>query len=356
MLEYIKEQNIWDRLAQAEKPIILYGMGDGAIKILKVFEDYGVRADGIFASDEFVRGHSFCGMPVQKYSDICRQYDDFYVITAFAVHDEPMLNRLMEINNEHEVLSPDVPVAGGGLFTREFISTHEKEFDKAYNLMSDELSRQTYIDILNFKVSGKIQHLFNCQYNKELLYSEILHLGDREVFMDLGAYDGDTITEFISHANSYEKIYAFEPDDKNFKKLKRNTAHMNNIELYKLAAWNKHEELTFKKQAGRNSKLSKTGVLVQADSVDNVIKDKPTLIKMDIEGAERKALEGASKTIAAFKPRLYVCAYHRNEDLFTLPLQIESICSGYKFYMRHHPYIPAWETNFYCIHQDSLMK
>ena len=85
------------------------------------------------------------------------------------------------------------------------------------------------------------------------------------------------------------------------------------------------------------------------DALDNIINEKITFIKMDIEGAEKKAITGAENLIKRYKPKLYICAYHRNEDAFALPILIKSICPDYKIYYRHHPYIPAWESNFYCI-------
>ena len=124
---------------------------------------------------------------------------------------------------------------------------------------------------------------------------------------------------------------------------------MENLELYNLGAWNKKETLFFQKKKGRNSHQAEDGIPVEFDSVDNIVKEKVTLLKMDIEGAELMALEGAEKTIRRDKPKLYVCAYHRNEDFFTLPLKINELYNGYKIYFRHHPYIPAWESNFYAI-------
>ena len=88
-------------------------------------------------------------------------------------------------------------------------------------------------------------------------------------------------------------------------------------------------------------------VEVQADSVDNIITEEITILKMDIEGSEAKALDGARETIVKYKPKLYICAYHRNSDMFLLPLKINSMCSDYRFYFYHHRYIPAWESNFY---------
>ena len=73
------------------------------------------------------------------------------------------------------------------------------------------------------------------------------------------------------------------------------------------------------------------------------------VIKLDVEGAEREALIGCEKAIRCDKPRLMVSAYHRNEDLFALPLQILAMNADYQVYLRHHRYIPAWETCYYMI-------
>ena len=91
------------------------------------------------------------------------------------------------------------------------------------------------------------------------------------------------------------------------------------------------------------------GIPISFDSVDNAITEPVSFIKMDIEGAEKKALDGAKETIKKYKPKLYVCAYHRNEDFFALPEKILSLNPDYNIFLRHHPYIPAWETNFYCV-------
>ena len=217
--------------------------------------------------------------------------------------------------------------------------------------MSDEKSRQSYIDVLNFKVSGKTEYLFKCEREKEEIYSDFLRPGDNEIIMDLGAYDGDTIRELLNVTdNKYQKIYAVEADEKNFKKLLDKTSELSRIERFNLAAWDKKETLFFEKKKGRNSKLSSFGkIKVDANSVDGILKgEEITLLKMDIEGSEEKALDGAVKTIKTFRPKLYVCAYHRNSDLFALPLKISSICRDYRIYFAHHPYVPAWESNFYC--------
>ena len=349
MLERIKEKNVWDTLKESGKPVILYGMGLGAEKIMSVLGEYGVNIDGVFASDEFVRGHSFKGYKVMKYSEVCEKYEDFNVVLCFASHLDGVIENIKRINAEHTVFAPDVPVAGGGLFSREFIKENEEKFDFVYNALADDESRRVYLDVLNFKVSGKIEYLLDSFCDKSEVYSDILRLGKSEKIIDLGAYDGDTIREFLdATGGEYDYITALEPDEKNFKKLLKNTEEMLNISCLNMGAWDKKDTLIFSKKAGRNSKLSADGTGVEVIDIDS-LEIAPTFIKMDIEGAELKALCGAEKTIKKYSPKLYVCAYHRNEDLFSLPLKIRELNKNYKIYFRHSKYIPAWESNFYCV-------
>lgn len=349
MLELIKEQNVWNTLKNDKKPVILYGMGLGAEKIMDTLEEYGVKADGIFASDEFVRGHFFRGFKVMKYSEVCEQYDDFNVVLCFATHLDSVIENIVKINGEHKVFAPDVPVAGGGLFSREFIEENEDKFDTVYNALADEESKRVYLDIINFKVSGRIEYLLKSFADKSSIYRDILKLNENENIIDLGAYDGDTIREFLEATDGkYDYITALEPDEKNFKKLLKNTEELDNIACLNMGAWDKKDTLIFAKKAGRNSKLSAEGVSVEVTDIDS-LELAPTFIKMDIEGSELKALCGMEKTIKKYSPKLYVCAYHRNEDLFALPLKILELDSDYKIYFRHSKYIPAWESNFYCV-------
>jgi FkbM family methyltransferase len=217
-------------------------------------------------------------------------------------------------------------------------------------MLSDEKSRQDYLDILRFKLSGDVKYLLKTHSEKMKLYEDVLPLSNNEVIVDLGAYDGDTIREFLSvTGGKYKKIIALEPDEKNFRKLERKTEGLENLIRLNLGAWDKEETLYFAKKSGRNSRLEDGGVPVSFNSVDNIVNEEVTFIKMDIEGAELRALEGAKNTVAKYKPKLYVCAYHRNEDMFALPFKIKELYEGYNIYFRQHPYIPAWESNFYAI-------
>ena len=339
-----------DNLKNTNKPILLYGMGNGADMIIKVLESYGITYQDTFASEGFVRGHSFHGKRVLSFSEAKEKYGDFIIIVTFAVHDDKTMNFISDLSDNFELYAPTVSVVDGGPFTYKFFIENEANFKKAYEMLADEKSKEDFLNILRFKLSGNVKYLLKAHSEKMKLYEDIFPLTEDESIVDLGAYDGDTIREFLTvTGDKYKKIIALEPDEKNFRKLERKTEGLENLTRLNLGAWDKEETLFFAKKSGRNSRLEEDGVPVSFNSVDNIIDEEVSFIKMDIEGAELKALEGAKNTIAKYKPKLYVCAYHRNEDMFALPIKIKELYEGYKIYFRQHPYIPAWESNFYAI-------
>ncbi len=350
MLSILGVTPLWERLKATDKPILLYGMGNGADMIIKVLESYGISYEDTFASDGFVRGHSFHGKRVLSFSEAKEKYSNFIILVTFAVHDNKTMSLISELSDNFELYAPTVSVVDGSPFTREFFNENEGNFKRAYEMLYDEKSKEDYLNILCFKLSGDVKYLLKAHSDKMKLYDDVLPLSEDESIVDLGAYDGDTIREFLTvTGGKYKNIIALEPDEKNFRKLERKTDGLPNLTRFNMGAWDKEETLYFAKKSGRNSRLEETGIPVNFNSVDNIVKDKVTFIKMDIEGAELKALEGAKNTIAMYKPKLYVCAYHRNEDMFTLPFKIKALYDGYKIYFRQHPYIPAWESNFYAI-------
>ncbi len=351
ILEKIEKVDIWQYLQGSSKPIVIYGMGDGAQKIINVCEQKGLKISGVFASDDFARYNEFAGFTVGKLSDIKAQFDDFIILLAFAVFREPGLQKIYSIASEHELYAPDVPLFGGGLFDRAYLEQNIDKLDAVYDLLQDDISKKTLIDILNFKITGKLEYLDACTCERSEILGGKLKFTKDEHIVDLGAYNGDTIAEFLQLCGgSAQSITAFEPDSKNFKKLSAYVAENDiSADLHNLAAWSHKEVLHFNGGGGRNSAVNDGGkVEVNADSVDNILSGKKaTLIKYDVEGAEMQALEGAKATISAYKPKLIVSAYHTNSDLFDIALYIKSLVPEYKLYLRHHPYIPAWETNFY---------
>lgn len=354
---------LWDYLGQTDKKIVLYGMGDGAEKIKAVLDGIGVPVADIMASDEFVRGHSFLGYRVKKLSEIEELYgEDFLILVCFGSQLPDVMEHIYSIAERHELYAPNVPVVGDGLFTLDYAREHREEFSKVYGMLADEQSKLVFENVIRYKLSGKLEYLRQCESPEEEMY-DLLKIGAEETYVDLGAYNGDTIVKFLNETGMhFRKIYAMEPDHRNYVKLKRRLYMIGSglLEAYNCGAWDCETVMRFSLRAGRSSKVDENDPVRAANparfrevnmmSVDHMLQgDAATFIKYDVEGSEEKAIEGARQTIAAHRPKLSVALYHRNEDMFAIPLQIAGINKKYRFYLRHHPYIPDWDTNLYCI-------
>lgn len=351
MISFIKEKkSTWDKLQAEERPIFIYGMGDGALKIMSVFRQKGIVLSGIFASDDFVRGHSFEGYRVHKLSEIEEMVDDFVVVLAFAAGYQAIVDKVHEIAKKHTLYVPDVPVTGGGLFTYEYCMENAEKLQQVYDSLADDYSRRVYANIINFKISGDIYYLDSVTTPKSEIYKDIIKPNMNETYVDLGAYNGDTIRELLEFTHGrYAGIYALEPDRKNYKKLMKFVDGMKFVYPHNSAAWCTDTELPFAAKAGRQSSINaNSDTMIEALSVDSVVGRKAaTIIKMDVEGFEREAIWGAAHTISRHSPKLMIALYHRNEDIFEIPLLIKMLNPNYKLYIRHQLYIPAWETNLY---------
>ncbi len=351
MLSIIREKSVWNRLMSESRPIVLYGMGDGAEKILRVCKERGISVSGVFASDEFVRGQSFCGFPVRSLPQTEAAFGEMVILLAFGSFLPEVMERIIRISERHTLYAPDVPLFGGGLWDEEYLAQHEDEIERAYALLGDEQSRMTFGDVLNYRLSGKLSYLSHCETEREEMY-RLLGIGAEEDYYDLGAYDGDTVREFLSYTGGcFHSVTAVEPDPKNRRKLLRKMPEFlsdERLRLVEAGVWWEDGELAFDNAAGRCSVLSPDGKIVTPVlSLDRIVAGRAcSFIKMDVEGAEREALLGGKRVLTEQRPRLLFSAYHKTEDIFSLPLLLHELEPRYRIFLRHQPYFPAWETNF----------
>lgn len=162
-----------------------------------------------------------------------------------------------------------------------------------------------------------------------------------EIFIDAGCYDGCTAVGFSRWAQGYKRIYAWEANPYFRKQCEETFMNHNlqNVDMIPYAAWNCRDVLRFTSSAyDAGAAISNNGdINVQSDYIDNIVNnEKITFIKMDIEGAEYNALEGAKRTIEKNKPKLAISIYHKPEDIVELPFLILSIRPDYQFAMRHY--------------------
>ncbi len=343
-------KDLWQYLKEASKPIVLYGMGNGAEKILDILENMDIQVSGIFASDGFVKPKVFRGFTLESYSDIKKRLGSMIVLVAFGSARSEVLENIKRISLEQELYVPEVAVYGGGLFNLEYAKENKERLERVYNLLADDLSRKTFSNLVYYKISGNPEYLYSCEVSPDEAYYSFLELSGNETFVDLGAYNGDTVLDFISRVNSqYSKIYALEPDKKSFNKLLKNTEDIANIERINACVSDFVGKTSFSMKGGRNSSIGE-GTPTDCTTVDAILGgNKATLIKYDVEGEEIAAIRGSKNTIVNYKPKLQIAAYHRTEDIFAIPEEILSFKCDYKIYLRHNPYLPAWDTNYFFI-------
>lgn len=389
--------DLWQYLqttSRGGRPIVLYGMGNGADKILAVCERYGIPVADFFASDGFVRGHSFHGKVVLSFSEACERYgaENMIVLLSFASSRPEVLAAIDRVAAACELYIPDVPVCGDELFNAAFYEAHQDEIHAARALLADDDSRRVYDGILHYKLSGRMDVLRSTESDPADAYRSILCAHRFITVADLGAYNGDSIRELLGYAPRLTDVIAMEPDRRNFRKLTayadslREAGDPCRIHGVQAGAWSETATLTFHGSGNRNAGLvdacrteapapgapalepcdvrlpstaenpyfGKTAE-VPVRALDEVVGEVLGVcahidyIKYDVEGAEAEALLGSQATIRRDAPALLVSAYHRSADLFRLPLLLKELNPAYRLYLRRMAGVPAWDINLYAV-------
>ena len=219
---------------------------------------------------------------------------------------------------------------------------HIDDFSWLYEHLADYRSKRTLYSILN---NWYNYDFYTTTRTKESLYDDYFDLdvvkcNENEVIVDLGAYTGDTILSYIHNygEDSYKKIYCYEITPSTFEILKENLKGFKNIE-YRLKGVS-DEETTMsisnnEESASANNLINNEEGNVIVTTLEQDIKEKITLIKMDIEGFEQKAIRGCQSHILNDHPKLLISVYHNNEDLWKIAKMVYEIHDDYKFYLRY---------------------
>lgn len=346
----LNEVSSWEFLKSTPLPIAVYGTGNGADRVFEEFERLGIKTSAVVASDGFVRKRTFREFEVKSVSQLESEIGDFVIALAFASPLPEVIENIKNLSARHKVIMPSVPVYDSEIFNKDFLRTHLDEIEKAYSLLRDEQSKKVFENIIRFQITGDLDYCFECETDKPEAY-KILKLSVNESFLDLGAYRGDTVDEFLNYINNYEKIVAVEPDTRTYKKLAAHCENLQNCVTLNNAIWSENCTLHFDGNKGRGASAKESGVEISAVCVDSLTEKygEFTYINIDVEGAEKEMLEGAKSTLKSCTPKICMAAYHRSQDIFALINQINRINPDYKIYLRHHPHISFWDTNIYCV-------
>lgn len=223
-----------------------------------------------------------------------------------------------------------------------------KKLKKMLDYTDANLADQESRDIIHNRcktfLTGDLSYIDKNEINSHSYFSQDFYpISSDEVLFDCGAFTGDTIEDFVTFTNKkYKKIVAFEPDEKNVKRL---NAFINNkienVVVIQKATGDKNGKVAFLNNGNMFSKTvdvkdSSDELSVDIVRLDNYIDYHQTLIKMDIEGAELDSLIGATQIIKTLKPKLAICIYHMPFDFYEIPKFLKSLVPEYKFKVRQH--------------------
>jgi methyltransferase, FkbM family len=317
--------------------LVLFGASNYGTEMLRILEKKRIRVDYFCDNDESKHGSYFNGIKVISLDELIKiDINVNILITSIyykEIYDQIKLNGFnniycfsIKLNNKND---------------GEFVEDNCKDIKKCYEILSDEKSKLVFNNLLEFRKSSSLLYLKDIIDKNQYFEPEIIEMSNEEIFIDGGAYTGDTIEEFINLTNNkFDSIYSFEPDKDNFNKLMKyvNKRNTENVYINNLGLYNKNDYLNFNSNGNVGSNISINGNdTVEVISLDEYFENKKvSFIKMDIEGSEKEALQGAQNIIRKYKPKLAICIYHKPEDLWEIPLYLKSLVNEYKIYIRHY--------------------
>lgn len=259
------------------------------------------------------------GRGAEEIVDLCRYYQAFSYLWG----------TLDVVNDRYDVIENRVAA----------LKEHREDLIWLYDRLGDRRSRLVLTCMLYSWTTFDITYIINM---KEANYSDYFDLdlvkcGEEEVVVDLGAWMGDSILNYIQTYGKYKKIYGYEIDPSSMEKMKEELRGYPDIELRNRGVGDKNGTSYFDSVFGSScNKVTDqdTGKRVELVRLDDDIEEKVTLIKMDIEGAEQDALTGCARHIREERPKLLISVYHNNEDIWKIPRMIMDMRPDYQLYLR----------------------
>jgi FkbM family methyltransferase len=226
---------------------------------------------------------------------------------------------------------------------------------QGFRLMTDDVSRREYLAQLRFRLLGDFGCLPEPVQGGIYFREDMFRLGEEETLVDCGAFDGDTLSLFLDKTGSlFKSAIAFEPDPANYARLAERVDLMppgvrRRIAIHQSATGESNVRVLMDAGHGESSHIGNGDLEVECAALDSILRDVPvTFIKMDIEGAELATLAGAQRLIQQNAPIMAICAYHRQDDLWNIPLFIHGLNPDYSFHLRPH-LLEGWDLVCYAI-------
>lgn len=306
----------------------------------------GVKVKAFIDNDPSKHGTLFCDKPIIALDSVKTEGIPIIISTTNYLYE--ISDQLNKRGLDNHVPYPVLSVFDSEKYEAEAtfknmqqdLIANKEAYLSLFSILADKKSQKVLDNILNFRLSLDPACLTMCDSQEDEYFdTEIMPLTDDEIFIDGGGYDGDTVLRFIRKTNNnYKKIYLFEPDAGLCDKAAANLADYHDIDLVKKGLYSTNKTLRFSSTGDVDGFINPEGDLeISVVALDSCVKEKISLLKLDVEGAEEEALIGAKKHLKNNSPKLAVAAYHQSQDLWKIPSLITSINSNYQeFYLRNY--------------------
>lgn len=369
-----REVESFDRLSGSfGSSVVLFGGGGLGRRILAGLRKHGIEPLAFADNRRAAWGSQLEGVPVMSPESAATQFRDSAVFVV-AIWGAEAKDRMRDRIDQLEGLGcrrvtsfgplcwkyPDGILPHYGADLPHKVHEEAEQARAVVDLWADYASRREYVNQIRWRLLLDFDCLAAPVGHTIYFPKDLCALLPQEVFLDCGAFDGDTAKLFIHESGGrFRKIIAFEPDPANFAHLEKNIKQMGGAErqaisVFHAATGSRHARVRLLAGVGKSSSVGEGDVEVDCVALDDVLSDPaPTYIKMDIEGAELDTLEGASRTIQEHKPVLAICCYHRQNHLWKIPLLIRALSSDYRFFLRPHD-LEMWDLVCYAIPKERL--
>jgi len=361
---------LFDRaIGDAEAPIVLCGAGPLGRRTLRGLRSIGREPLTFIDNNSKLWHGQIDGLRVLPPQEAVAQYGGAAVFAVTIFNHSAVRRQLREMNCPSVVSFPSLYwkyaetfLPYGSLGDLDRIFEDRGAVLAGLDLWDDELSRQFYVSQLRWRMRLDSENLPPpCPAQDTYFPDDLVRPSADEVFVDCGAFDGDSVRAFIARrGGAFKEAVALEPDPQNFAALQRYVEGLDaglreRIVPRPLAAASHNGVLPFDLHGDMSSAATAGGtVALDCARLDDVLADHPpTYMKMDIEGAELDALEGARRVIAAHRPVLAICAYHKQSDLWRIPRAIKALYDGYRLFLRLYAE-DCWEILCYAVPEERL--
>jgi len=337
------------------KKVILYGAGNGLITfIFFVTSRYDIKIEGII-DIKFGEGGKCCNVPAYAPENFPSEEfsfsDTIAIITVGKTELHPeILETLKKLGFKNILFATDVYEyhipSMPPLLEKTGFDYYVKNTDKilgALDLFHEVLSREIYLRFVKAHLQRRPCSMPSRDLEEQYFPNDIRLSKGYSRVINCGAYNGDTIIKLNQLHGKIDALACFEPDPVNFDLLQKRICQehdsiADDVILFPCGVFNCDKHLFFSSGNAFNSGVSEKGdISIQGVAVDHVIPGfRPTFICMDVEGVEPEALRGAENILRQSKPDLAICVYHSPNHIWDIPLFIDSLDLGYKFYLRNY--------------------